>query len=104
METSKVQSDNFNISLTYRPLHIYFLQIRYGQYIVGIYYEQGIVVQRDIDIAEQYLLSAAQQGFADAQAALGILLVDHKNDITQGKRWLEHAAQVVHNRRVTVVA
>lgn len=72
-----------------------YLSIRYGQYITGVYFEQGIVVEKDIDIAEQYLLSSAQQGFTDAQAALGILLVDHKENIKEGKHWLEHAAQVV---------
>ncbi|KAI8330699.1 hypothetical protein BC941DRAFT_439954 [Chlamydoabsidia padenii] len=63
---------------------------RYSQFIVGLHYEKGTLVDQDIEKAKDYYLSSANQGFVESQAALGIYLVD-QNQIEQGIHWLERA-------------
>ena len=40
-------------------------------------------------------MTSANEDFADAQAALGILLVDQQQLYNEGKEWLERSAQLV---------
>ncbi|KAI9494723.1 hypothetical protein BDB00DRAFT_938052 [Zychaea mexicana] len=71
---------------------------KYGQYISGVYYEQGIGVEKNVETAKTYFLASANQDFSDAQAALGILLVDQQQLYDEGKAWLERAAQLDNAR------
>lgn len=52
-------------------------------------------MERDLNLARQYLESSAHQDFADAQAALGVLLIDHFGAYDDGQAWLERAAKKV---------
>ncbi|KAI9246878.1 hypothetical protein BDA99DRAFT_543066 [Phascolomyces articulosus] len=63
----------------------------HAQYIVGVHFEFGIHVEKNLDKAKEYMLKSADQGFDHAQAALGILLINSK-EYEQGIRWLERAA------------
>lgn len=68
---------------------------RYGQYITGIHYQHGIDgAPKNLELAKHYFLMSAEQDYAEAQAALGILLVS-QNDHDQGKKWLDRAATKV---------
>ncbi|KAI9270679.1 hypothetical protein BDA99DRAFT_534789 [Phascolomyces articulosus] len=71
---------------------------KYGQYISGVYYEKGIGVDKNIEKAKEYFLSSAKQDFADAQSALGILLIDQQQLYEQGKEWLDRSAQMDNAR------
>ncbi|KAI8142152.1 hypothetical protein BJV82DRAFT_517070 [Fennellomyces sp. T-0311] len=71
---------------------------KYGQYISGVYYEQGIGVEKNLAKAKAYFLASANQEFADAQAALGILLVDQLHQYDEGREWLDRAAQLDNAR------
>jgi TPR repeat protein len=68
--------------------------LRYAQFIVGFHFEQGIIVPKDLSMAKKYYLSSAQQNSPDAQAALGILLVDEQQ-FDAGLKWLHDAARSV---------
>ncbi|KAI8339962.1 hypothetical protein BC941DRAFT_419031 [Chlamydoabsidia padenii] len=70
---------------------------RYAQFIVGFHFEQGIIVSKDLSMAKSYYLSSAQQNSPDAQAALGILLVDEQQFDT-GLKWLHDAAKMKNTR------
>ncbi|KAG2220900.1 hypothetical protein INT45_013029, partial [Circinella minor] len=65
-----------------------------GQYMLGLYYQYGIAVkQASSSQAEKWYTSSAEQGNSDAQAALGLLLIDHVNETEKGVKWLELAAE-----------
>lgn len=68
---------------------------RYAQYIVGIHYEQGMIVDSDMEKAKAYYLLSSQQEFPDSQTALGIALLQ-AGDHAQGIKWLEISAQKVY--------
>lgn len=68
---------------------------RYGQYITGIHYQHGMDgATKNLELAKHYFLLSAEQDYAEAQAALGILLVS-QNHHDQGKQWLDRAATKV---------
>ncbi|KAI9499460.1 hypothetical protein BDB00DRAFT_794051 [Zychaea mexicana] len=65
-----------------------------GQYMLGLYYHHGIALkQPSLSHATKWYTSSAEQGNADAQAALGLLLIDHVNEPAQGVQWLELSAE-----------
>lgn len=67
---------------------------RYAQFIIGFHYEQGIKVNKDIQMAKHFYLSSAQQNYLDAQAAIGnILIAEHQYE--EGLTWLTKAANMV---------
>jgi TPR repeat protein len=76
------------------PYSHFFFLIRYSQFIVGLSYEKGTIVEQDPDRAEKYYQSSADQGFVDSQAALGIYLID-RNQVEQGVYWLKQAVIMV---------
>ena len=61
-------------------------------YLLGIFFDQGIVFGKDDEQAEQYLESAALKNHIGAQAALGGVYLTNK-DIKKAKFWLEKAAK-----------
>ncbi|ORZ01057.1 hypothetical protein BCR43DRAFT_469494 [Syncephalastrum racemosum] len=63
-----------------------------AQYIMGVYHELGLVIEKDIPKAKEFYLSSALQEYALAQTALGSRLVDEAS-FDEGIRWLEMAAQ-----------
>ncbi|ORZ19370.1 hypothetical protein BCR42DRAFT_217316 [Absidia repens] len=63
---------------------------RHSQFITGLVYEKGTIVKQDFNKAEKFYRSSADQGFVDAQAALGIYLID-QNQVEQGVYWLKQA-------------
>ncbi|KAG2220030.1 hypothetical protein INT45_012206 [Circinella minor] len=69
----------------------------HAQYIVGVHYEFGIQVNKDLNKAKEYMLKSAMQEFSHAQAALGILLMN-SNDFKEGIHWLERAATMDNPR------
>ncbi|CAO3591813.1 unnamed protein product [Absidia cylindrospora] len=70
---------------------------RYSQFIVGLHYEKGTIVKQDLDKAKEYYQSSADQGFVDAQAALGICLVE-QDQTQQGIVWLKRAITMNNTR------
>jgi TPR repeat protein len=70
------------------------VSIRYGQYLVGLHYEQGLTVAEDPEKSKEYYLKSAMQDFPDAQSSLGIRLADDGNH-TDAIVWLEKAVQNV---------
>ena len=61
-------------------------------YLLGIFFDQGIVFGKDDEQAEQYLESAALKNHTGAQAALGGVYWI-KKDIKKAKFWFEKAAK-----------
>lgn len=53
--------------------------------------EKGLGTVRDLDLAERSNRAAAAKGSAEAQAALGRLLVRHRDNVEEGLFWLEVA-------------
>ncbi|KAF7723261.1 hypothetical protein EC973_002154 [Apophysomyces ossiformis] len=51
---------------------------RHAQYMIGLFYHHGLLFrQADLRQARIYYEKSAQQGLVEAQAALGMLLLDH---------------------------
>lgn len=94
IETSKSIVVILSLRFSNQP----FASLRYAQFIVGFHFEQGIIVPKDLSMAKKYYLSSAQQNSPDAQAALGILLVDEQQ-YDNGLKWLHDAAKSVSKRR-----
>jgi TPR repeat protein len=67
-----------------------------AQHVVGVMYEKGIGVKKDLKKAVVYYRKAADQDFGDAQSALGhMYLVGNAalyKDASQAKEWLTKAA------------
>ncbi|KAI9486573.1 MAG: hypothetical protein EXX96DRAFT_47023 [Benjaminiella poitrasii] len=69
----------------------------YAQFLIGVHHERGMDIAQDLEKAKEYYKKSAQQGFPDAQAALGNrLIVEH--DYAQGVGWLEKAVQKGNSR------
>ncbi|KAI7906989.1 uncharacterized protein BX663DRAFT_494427 [Cokeromyces recurvatus] len=69
----------------------------YAQFLIGVHYERGFDIPQDLKKAKEYYKKSAQQGFPDAQAALGDrLIIEH--DYVQGIEWLEKAIQKGNSR------
>jgi len=67
-----------------------------AQHIVGMLYEKGIGVEKNVDKAVEYYEKAAKQGFAGAQARLGVMyrLGDGvAKDPKLAEKWLKKAAR-----------
>lgn len=90
--TSKYCS--YHPTILYTNISLIVIASRYAQYIVGIHYEQGMIVQSDMEKARSYYLLSAQQEFPDSQTALGIALLQ-AGEYAQGIKWLEMSAQKV---------
>ncbi|KAI8089318.1 uncharacterized protein BX664DRAFT_332716 [Halteromyces radiatus] len=70
---------------------------RYSQFITGFHYEKGIIAKQDLIKAQTYYKYSADQGFAEAQAALGICLID-QGETNQGIYWLNQAIGLNNTR------
>ena len=75
---------------------LYIYLYRHAHYIVGVHYEFGIQVDKDLNKAKEYMLKSAMQDFSHAQVSLGTLLVN-SNNYKEGIHWLERAATMVNN-------
>lgn len=71
-----------------------------AQHEVGLAYEKGTLVPRDIDKAGHWLMKSADQGYADGQFAYGVLLATGRGkgikeasqaDRAEARSWLEKA-------------
>ncbi|CEI95374.1 hypothetical protein RMCBS344292_09563 [Rhizopus microsporus] len=65
----------------------------YAQFLVGVHYERGLDIPQDLEKAMHYYQKSADQGFPDAQAALGNRLIVEEN-YKEGIQWLEKAVQM----------
>jgi len=66
-----------------------------AQYNLGVMYDQGASVDRDLDKAASWYRKAAEQGFLDAQTNLGMMYYRGEgvsSDSTEAARWLRLAA------------
>ncbi|KAI9260151.1 hypothetical protein BY458DRAFT_516707 [Sporodiniella umbellata] len=70
---------------------------RYAQFLMGVHNECGLEIPQDLKKAKEYYQKSAQQGFADAQAALGNQYV-MSDDYEQGLQWLDKAAKQGNSR------
>jgi hypothetical protein len=66
-----------------------------AQYNLGVMYDQGASVDRDLGKAASWYRKAAEQGFLDAQTNLGMMYYRGEgvsSDSTEAARWLRLAA------------
>ena len=66
-----------------------------AQYNLGVMYDQGASVERDLARAANWYRKAAEQGFMDAQTNLGMMYYRGEGvsrDDTEAARWLQQAA------------
>jgi uncharacterized protein len=64
---------------------------REAQFWLGCIYEQGRIVEKDADQAKRWLVKSAEQGYAPAQLAVG--LMHSKDDPAKAALWLQRAAR-----------
>jgi Flp pilus assembly protein TadD len=76
------------------PTLFFFAFFRYAQFLIGVHYERGFDIAQDFEKAKYYYGKSADQGFADAQAALGIKLIAEAQ-YAQGIEWLHKAVEKV---------
>lgn len=68
----------------------------YSQCLLGIMYEKGLGVKKDINQSMDWYRKAADKGFADAQFRLGQIYYigqDVKRDPVEAAKWLNKAAE-----------
>lgn len=58
---------------------------KYAQFILGFYYEYGVLVKQSISTAKLWYQRSANQGFSDAQLAMANLLLIDINKILEDK-------------------
>ena len=66
-----------------------------AQYNLGVMYDQGASVDRDLAMAAGWYLKAAKQGFRDAQTNLGMMYYHGEGvpcDHSEASKWLQLAA------------
>jgi TPR repeat protein len=67
-----------------------------AQYQLGVLYELGLSVEKDLKLSFEYYQQSAQQNHAKAQYNLGIFYALGKGiekDIPQAKHWIKQAHQ-----------
>lgn len=87
-----------------------------AQYNLGVLYDQGAGVERDLSLAASWYRKAAENGFMDAQTNLGIMYLQGQGverDVDSAEHWLRLAAaqgdgeaskyleEIVDNRQAT---
>jgi uncharacterized protein len=63
-----------------------------AQYWVGLAYEWGKPIPKDLPLSDQWLLKSAEQGYAPAQSAIGMMYLDNGGDYGKMDMWLRRAA------------
>ena len=66
-----------------------------AQYNLGVLYDEGAGVEKDLASAAGWYRKAAEQGFMDAQTNLGIMYVHGQGvprDYREAMRWFQRAA------------
>jgi TPR repeat protein len=66
-----------------------------AQYNLGVMYDEGAGMQRDLTAAADWYRKAAEQGFMDAQTNLGIMYYHGQGvarDRAEAARWFQQAA------------
>ena len=53
---------------------------REAQYLLALIYEQGLLVPRDFAVARSWMLKSAEQGYAPAQGAMGVMYLTNVRD------------------------
>ena len=65
-----------------------------AQYNLGVMYDEGAGVERDLTLAAEWFRRAAEQGFIDAQTNLGMMYMTGQGvpqDRTEARKWLQKA-------------
>jgi uncharacterized protein len=82
-------------SLTQADLRQLLLKAQSGdaeaQYWLGSIYQEGRLVQKDLDEAARWLLKSAEQGYVRAQRIYGMMCVPMNPSV--GERWMRRAAE-----------
>jgi TPR repeat protein len=68
---------------------------KYAQFILGMHYEHGFVVEKNWELAKKYYFLSANQGFSEAEISLGSLLLDQGKS-TDGLHWIYKACEKVN--------
>ncbi|KAI8374477.1 uncharacterized protein BYT42DRAFT_499505 [Radiomyces spectabilis] len=76
---------------------------KYAQYITGYHYAKGLFVEENTEQAKYYFLQSARQDFSEAQAAVGIMLVD-ESCTEEGLLWLQRAVHKDNPRAMLKLA
>lgn len=73
-----------------------FENIASAQYIEGMIYREGKIINQDINESMRYLLPAAQQKHKDAIYQLGMIHLSYFNDIKKSIHYFFRAAKLNH--------
>ena len=73
-----------------------FENIASAQYIVGMIYREGKIINQDINESMRYLLHAAQQKHKDAIYQLGMIHLSYFDDIKKSIHYFFRAAKLNH--------
>jgi len=65
---------------------------REAQYWVGLAYESGKPIPKNLPLSHQWLLKSAEQGYAPAQATVGLMYLNKGGDYGKADMWLRRAA------------
>lgn len=63
-----------------------------AQYWMGLAYEWGKPISKNLQVSRQWLLKSAEQGYAPAQSAIGMMYLDNGGDYGKADMWLRRAA------------
>src|SRR4051812_5493679 len=64
-----------------------------AQYVVGLFYMNGLGVEVDKDVAEEWFLKSAQESFAPSQYEVSLLLqANDEDDLSEAIDWLRKSA------------
>jgi TPR repeat protein len=66
---------------------------REAQFWLGLIYEQGRLVPKDLEQAESWFLKSAEKGYAPAESILGLMYWYLDSDAAKAAMWLQRAAQ-----------
>lgn len=66
---------------------------REAQFLLGTIYRQGRIVEKNAQLAEDWLLRSAEAGYAPAQSSVGLWYWYGSKDPTRAVIWLQRAAQ-----------
>ena len=80
--------------------------LRNSQLLLGQLYQSGYDGKIKVDLAkaEQWYLSAAKQGVADAQYQLALILLDKRNQAGNANFWIQQAASAGHQGAIKLRA
>jgi TPR repeat protein len=69
----------------------------FGQYMLGVFYNEGKIVKQDTKKAMEWYLKSANQGYSDAQYQIALMYINEEK-YNKYKEWIEKAAFQEHSK------